>query len=328
MKTILVTGARGFVGRNLIPKLKNSIDDAVILTPTHEELDLSVDSQVVSYFKSRKIDEVIHLAARMAGIGELTNKPRYYLEKNLLINYNIVHSSIEFGVKKFLTLGTSCAYNNYSPIPMKEDSLWDLKPENTYGICKMVLLEHLMSQDTMGWVYLIPGNLYGPHDHFGKKNAHLIPATFNKFVECELYKKDVIEVWGDGSQIRDFMYVDDAINIILKAYFDERYAEKPINISACEGTSVKEIVLEIRSCFKELLNREISIDYDTTKPTGIKEKVLSNKLFLEIEKKYEFTTIREGLRKTFEWYCSNADMKSISKNVSSLKTKKKDTEFP
>lgn len=303
MKNVLVTGANGFVGKNLTPRLRDVYSDVEFLTPSSKELNLIEYEDLLKYLHNNNVQEVIHLASSMAGIGELQNKPLLYLENNLIMNYNIIHASLEAKIKKFVTLGTSCSYNNSTPLPMRERDLWCLKPENTYGICKLIMLEHLYSQEQMKWVYLIPGNLYGPHDHFGEENAHIIPATVQKIEKIEK-ETPYIEVWGDGSQIRDFMYVGDAVDIICKAYDDGRYYGHPINISTAKGTTIKTIVEEITRCFQNYEDcvNNLSVRWDKTKPIGIKEKILANDEFLKLEPGFQFTTIPDGISKTMNWY--------------------------
>lgn len=297
--SVLVTGANGFLGRNLIGKLEKDYAEKSFLSPNSAELNLLDYQSVNQYIKKNDVDEIIHLAARMAGIGELTKNPLPYLEQNLILNYNVVHSAIENNVKRFVTLGSSCGYNNDTPLPMREESFWQLKPENTYGICKLVLLEHLQAQNVMEWSYLVPGNLYGPHDHFGEENAHLIPATVLKFEKAKREGRNHIDVWGDGTQVRDFLYISDAVDIICKAYKESKYNHKILNISVESGNTVKEIVETIRAVM-EL--EDIEIRWDVSKPTGILKKVLANEGFLRLEPDYQFTTIKSGLKQTIDWY--------------------------
>lgn len=297
--SVLITGANGFLGKNLVGKLKEKYIEKSFLTPNSSELNLLNYESVNEYLIQNDVDEIIHLAARMSGIGELTKNPLPYLEQNLILNYNIVHSAIENKVNRFITLGSSCGYNNDTPLPMKEESFWKLKPENTYGICKLVLLEHLQNQKDMIWTYLVPGNLYGPYDHFGNENAHLIPATILKFEKAIMEQKKYIDVWGDGTQIRDFLYIDDAVDIICSAFENEKYNKKILNISVEKGDTVKNIVETIQ---KIMGLEDIEIRWDITKPTGISKKVLSNNRFMKIEPNYEFTSIEDGLKQTIEWY--------------------------
>lgn len=299
---ILVTGGRGFLGKSLVPIVCKKFGEENVFVPSSAELDLLDREAVEKYMKENQFDTVIHMAARMSGIGELMRYPQKYLEENLEINYNTVKGALNSGVKKFVTLGSSCGYNNDTPLPMREEYFWHLKPENTYGLCKLVMLEHLMSQKQMQWVYLVPGNLYGPYDHFGDEHAHLIPATVTKFLNAKETGAKSINVWGDGSQIRDFILVSDAAKIIADSIDNERFYGKPVNISANSGVSVKTIVETIR----EILGLEhIEIEWDITKPTGIMKKILANDVMVSIIGENYLTPIKEGLTKTINWYLNS-----------------------
>lgn len=297
---ILVTGGNGFLGKTLVPILQKKYGENNVTVPLSKELNLLNKEKTYDFLNNEKFDTVIHLAAKMSGIGELLKNPQIYLEENLIINFNIVTAALAAGVKKFVTLGSSCGYNNNTPIPMKEEYFWHLKPENTYGICKLILLEHLMSQKSMEWVYLVPANLYGPHDHFGDINAHIIPATIGKFLAAKENGTGYIDVWGDGSQVRDFMYVDDAAQIICDSVENTAFCGKAVNISTNKGNTIKEVVEAIS---KSLNMQDIEIRWDTTKPTGIIKKILSNDLLRSIYHEHDsFVNINTGIDKTIRWY--------------------------
>ncbi|MBO5353624.1 MAG: NAD-dependent epimerase/dehydratase family protein [Lachnospiraceae bacterium] len=301
MKTILVTGGNGFVGRCLLHKLNAEYGNYVIHAPSSKEVNLMNYKEVECYFEENKIDVVIHLAAKLGGVGVVMNKQLMLLEDNLQINYNVVKCAQKYGVTKFITLGSSCSYSNDTPLPMKEEFLWKGYPENTYGTCKLVLLEHLKAQKEMDWVYLILPNIYGPDDHFGEKDAHFIPATVMKFVHAKQEGNKSIVVWGDGSQERDFVYVEDLVDIIMNSVESDKLINQPVNVATEIGVSVKEIVLEIR----ELLGAQsIDIEWDITKPTGILKKVLSNRKITSLYSGLQFMGMQEGLKKTIEWYKS------------------------
>ncbi|EFM39166.1 NAD dependent epimerase/dehydratase family protein [[Eubacterium] yurii subsp. margaretiae ATCC 43715] len=222
-----------------------------------------------------------------------------FFEKNLILNYNIVNISLKYNVKRFITLGSSCSYSRDAIIPTKETELWKGEPENSYGICKLVLLNHLKSQDRMKWVYLIPPNIYGPDDHFDEENSHLIPATFKKFDKALNFRENSIEVWGDGTQIRDFVYVDDIVDILLQTIEDDNFLFKELNLSTNVGVSVREIVEFIRSNL-ELDN--IYIRYNPDKPTGALKKILDNSSILKIIPRYKFKEFSDGIMETCLWY--------------------------
>lgn len=299
---ILVTGGHGFLGKTLVPLLEKKYGKSSLTVPSSAELDLMDREKVEHFMTDNKFDTVVHLAARMSGIGELMKNPQKYLEENLEINYNVVKGALASGVTRFVTLGSSCGYNNDTPLPMREEYFWHLKPENTYGLCKLVMLEHLMSQKQMKWSYLVPGNLYGPYDHFGDAKAHLIPATVSKFLNARKNNEKSINVWGDGSQIRDFILVDDAAKIIADSIENDKFYGQPVNISANEGISVREIVELIQDI---LGMQDIAIDWDITKPTGIMKKVLANDVMVSIIGNNYLTPIKEGLELTINWFMTN-----------------------
>ena len=179
MDNILLMGGSGFLGSQLLRVL--SSEKYCVFAPKHQELDAMSYEQLQGFIQDNGIDIVIHAVANHAGIGTGLNKELYFLESNLIMNFNLVKASYQNGVKKFITFGTSCCYNNPNQTVFSEDDYWKNKSEITYGTCKRVMLEQLRLQDAMSWVYLIPPNLYGPGYHFGEENTHFVPATFKKF---------------------------------------------------------------------------------------------------------------------------------------------------
>lgn len=300
---ILVTGGHGFIGRDLCKALRVKYPGEEILAPSSRELDLLDYTATETYLQTYKPECIFHLAARLGGVGLVSNKPLEFLESNLLINYNIVHAAMSNGVKKFITLGSSCSYSVDAPIPNREDDLWKGHPENTYGICKLVMLEQLQNQKTMTWAYLIPPNIYGPGDHFGEENAHFIPATVQKLLHAAENGKPEIEVWGDGTQTRDFVYIDDMVYFLLRAYEDSSYCGRPVNVGTGIEVTVREVVEAIIRSLG--LEGKVSVRWAPDKPTGIKRKALDNSMLLTLEPGYEFTRMDDGLEKTLR----EADLK-------------------
>jgi nucleoside-diphosphate-sugar epimerase len=292
----LITGSGGFVGKSLTKQLKLDLD-AIFITPSSKELDLTDYNEVYRFLKDNNINKIVHLAASMSGIGELTNNPLKYLESNFLINFNIVKAALETGVKYFVTFGSTCSYSKDTIIPMKEDHLWKGKPENTYGVSKLLLLEHLASQNKMKWLYLMPANIYGVGDHFSSEKAHVIPATILKFQNALRNNENEIEVWGNGEQVRDFIYIKD-LCIITSEFIKKSYhSESPINVSTGMGVKIKDIIFKIRR-YMEL--EHINIAWQEDKPIGIPIKVVDNSSLLEKIKEYNFITIDEGIKYTIE----------------------------
>lgn len=300
---ILVTGGHGFVGRDLYKALRAKYPWEEILAPSSKELDLLDYTATETFLQTYRPELIFHLAARIGGVGLVSNKPLEFLESNLLINYNIVHAAISCGVKKFITLGSSCSYSMDSPIPNRENDLWKGRPENTYGVCKLVMLEHLQNQKAMTWAYLIPPNIYGPGDHFEEENAHFIPATVQKLLRAEKDGEREIEVWGDGAQTRDFVYIDDIIHFLLRAYEDDSFCGQPINIGTGVEVTVREVVETIIRSLG--LDGKVAVKWAPDKPTGIKRKAFDNSMLFTLEPGYKFISMKNGLQETLQKACIN-----------------------
>ena len=297
---ILITGAHGFVGSALREALIKRYPEEAVLAPTSRELNLLDYAQTEAFLQRNPVDCIFHLAAQHGCVSLVSSKPLEMLETNLAINYNIVRAAMRTGVRKFITLGSSCSYSVDAPLPNQEGDLWRGYPENTYGVCKLILLEHLSHQKEMSWVYFVPANLYGAGDHFGGENMHIIPATVMKFRDSVLHQKEEIEVWGDGSQTRDFVYIDDLIFFLLAAIEDSHYEKKVLNIGTGVEISVNELVIAIRETLG--LTDRIRIRWAPDKPTGTMRKVLSNAELLKIVPGYSFVDIHSGLARTLKDY--------------------------
>jgi GDP-L-fucose synthase len=299
MKNVLVTGGSGFLGKRLVGALRLQSDKYSIYSPSESELDLLCHDSLMSYFNNHHIDIVIHLAAKHGGVGNADKKALEYFQENLILNYNIVHSAIESGAKYFIMIASSSCYNFGAPIPTDESNLWQGRPENTYGICKLVMLEHLLAQSTTDFTCLIPPNYFGPGFDLGLEGTHIIPATIQKFENAKLNNIPYIDVWGDGSQIRDFVYIDDMVSILIKVLENEKFVSKIANVSTNIGTSIKDVVLEIRALMGLT---HIDIRWDTTKPIGTPSKILCNKRLLQIDPSIKLTSFHEGIKNTIDWH--------------------------
>lgn len=307
-QTILVTGANGFIGHALSIALQQKYGLDTVLVPSSKELNLLDMDSVSSYFKAHQIDVVYHVAAKHAGVGSGISQPLYFLETNLMMNFNVVFAARTSGVSKLITFGSSCTYQTGLSHPACEEDLWDQRAENTYGTCKQVLLEHLQVQDSMRWVYLIPPNLYGPGDHFGESGTHFIPATVQKFQTAMDSGEDHITVWGDGSQTRDFLYLQDVINILLEVNETEAYDCKPVNFATGRQVTVKQVTELIR---QNMHLDNIKISWDADKPVGLRSRELDNALFLSLNPGYRFVQIEDGIRSTIEWYLRGANREDV-----------------
>lgn len=307
-QTVLITGGNGFVGFAMQRAVLERVEYRV-LAPKSSELDLMNTSAVEGFFEENHIDLVYHLAAKHAGVGSGITRPLYFLESNLLMNYNVVASAIKHHVKKFVALGSSCTYQIGLTHPAREEDLWDQRAENTYGTCKQVLLEHLEAQSTMKWAYLIPPNLYGPGDHFGESGAHFIPATVQKFQIARDSGEKRITVWGDGTQSRDFLYLRDLIGILMEIARTDRYDGRPINIATGKQIAVQQVVELIQ---KNMNLENIAVNWDSEKPTGLQKRELDNTLFLSLNPSYRFVQIEDGIQETIDWYLRGAKREDLS----------------
>ncbi len=302
-KKILVTGGAGFLGTHLVRKLiqTRQVQPQQIVIPRSRQIDLR------KWEDSRKIlegiDVVIHLAARVGGIGFNRENPAALFYDNILMGVNMIEGARQARVAKFVQLGTVCAYPKHTPVPFKEDDLWIGYPEETnapYGIAKkslLVMAQAYRQQYSMNIIYLLPVNLYGPGDNFDLKSSHVIPALVRKFVEAVEDKKDSVVLWGSGKPSREFLYVEDAAEGIILA--TEQYnKEQPVNLGTGEEITIEVLARTIA----DLVGFNGKIEWDTTKPDGQPRRRLDT---TKAEHEFGFrakTTLREGLTKTIEWY--------------------------
>ena len=300
-KKVLVTGGAGFLGKSLVPRLLKLGAD--VFVPRSTEFDLRNESHVKNLFEKSAPEVVIHLAVHGGGIGYMRKYPGRIYYDNLIMNTYVAHFSMKFGAKKFVGIGTVCEYPKYTPVPFKEEYLWNGYPEETnapYGLSKRMLLVQSQAyrmEYSFNGIHLLFANLYGPHDNFHPEHSHVIPGLIAKMLNAKLNKENAVEVWGTGKASREFLYVDDAAEGILLAA--ERYNKPdPVNVGTGREITVKELV----SLVAELVKYEGNIVWNTSKPDG------QPKRRLDISKaKTEFgfearTSLREGLKKTIDWY--------------------------
>jgi len=302
-KKILITGGAGFLGSHLVEKLikERNVDPENLRIPRSRETDLRRWENCVKVVKD--IDIVIHLAAKVGGIGYNQKYPATLFYDNAIMGIQMMEAARQEGVEKFVAIGTICAYPKFTPVPFKEDNLWDGYPEETnapYGLAKKMLLvqsQAYRQQYGFNSIYLLPVNLYGPRDNFNPESSHVIPALIKKAIDAKESGKDYIEVWGTGKASREFLYVEDAAEGVILAA--ERYNKsEPVNLGAGFEIKIKDLV----ELIVELTGFEGEIRWDTTKPDGQPRRCLDT---TKAEREFGFrakTDFRDGLRKTIDWY--------------------------
>ena len=299
-KKILVTGGNGFLGKNVVRNLENlGISDIIIQS--------SSDCDLRNMGNCKKavdgIDVVFHLAAHVGGIGLNREKPGELFFDNLMMGTQLLHESKMANVKKFIALGTVCSYPKFTQIPFSEDDIWNGYPEETnapYGLAKKMLLvqsKAYREQYDFHSIVVIPTNLYGPDDNFDPSSSHVIPALILKISNAKKNNLDQIEVWGDGSPTRDFLFVDDAAEGIVQAA--EKYDEiPPLNLGSSEEISIKKLV----SLISNILDYNGKIFWDKLKPNGQPRRCVS---YIRAKEKIGFepkTRLSDGLKQTIDWF--------------------------
>ena len=301
-KRITVTGGKGFLGRHLIKKLTDEgcRNIASFGSSKYNLLNLN---DIKRMYDDTKPDIVIHLSARVGGIGFNLENPASLFYENLMMGTQLLHEGYLRNIEKFVAIGTICAYPKFTPVPFKEADLWNGYPEETnapYGLAKkMMLVQSQAYRQQYGFnsIFLLPVNLYGPGDNFDPTSSHVIPALIKKCVDATLNNEDNIVVWGTGKITREFLYVEDAAEAIALA--TQKYDKSdPVNIGAGFEISIKELV----ELIVELTDFQGRIVWDDTKPDGQPRRTLdTTKALKEFGFKAE-NSLREGLKKTIEWY--------------------------
>ena len=303
-KRITVTGGAGFLGSFVVEKLrKRGCRD--IFVPRSSEYDLVDMEAVKRLYHDAKPDIVIHLAARVGGIGANRANAGKFFYDNAMMGIQLIEQGRLFGLEKFVALGTVCAYPKFAPVPFKEENLWDGYPEETnapYGLAKKMLLvqsQAYRNQYGFNSIYILPVNLYGPRDNFDLETSHVIPALIRKCLEAKERGEPEIACWGDGSPTREFLYVDDCAEAILLA--TENYNESdPVNIGTGQEISIKDLIHLIA----QFTGYHGRIVWDTTKPNGQPRRCLSTDRAKERFGFIAKNDSREGLGQTIAWYLS------------------------
>ena len=324
---ILLTGASGFLGAHVVDKIADetsSINDLVqqhfeingyddtklykLFTPHSYQLNCLEYRDLYHYCHSNDIDIIIHLAAECGGIGINQRKPADFFLHNAQMSLNVLRAAHELTLKKLVTIGTVCSYPKNTPVPFKEEDLWNGYPEETnapYGLAKKNLLigcQAFANQYGSNFIHLIPVNMYGEHDHFSLEDSHVIPAMLRKFHEAKEAQASSVTLWGDGSASREFLYAGDCAEAIWKAF---RAYDKPdpINIGASKETTIKELATIIQ----RLTKFKGKITWDTTKPNGQPRRCLDTTKAKEAFDFESKTTLEEGIQKTYDWYLENIE---------------------
>ena len=301
-KKVTVTGGKGFLGSYILKKLqqRGCKNIAVANLP---EYNLTNMTDIQRMYREQKPDIVIHLAAVVGGIGANRKNPGKFFYENAIMGIQLMHEAYLNNIEKFIALGTICAYPKFTPVPFREEDLWNGYPEETnapYGLAKkMMLVQSQAYRQQYGFnsIFLLPVNLYGPRDNFDPKSSHVIPALIKKCVDAVNQGKNEIVVWGSGKPSREFIYVEDAAEGILLAA--EKYHKgDPVNIGAGFEIKIKELV----NLIVKLTEFSGKVNWDTSKPDGQPRRMLDTS---KAEKEFCFkakTSFEDGLKKTIEWY--------------------------
>lgn len=301
-KRVLLTGGAGFLGSSVVKMLRDR-GCRELFVPRSKECDLREKEDIVRLLGNTHPDIVIHLAAVVGGIGANRRNPGRFFYENALMGIQLIEQARRFAVPKFVCIGTICAYPKFTPVPFKEEDLWNGYPEETnapYGLAKKMLLVQLQSyRQEFGFngIYLLPVNLYGPRDNFDLESSHVIPAIIRKFIEAKRRGDTKIVAWGTGNVSREFLYVEDAAEGILLAA--ENYDKPdPVNLGSGTEVTIRDLVYLIR----EMCGFQGEIEWDASKPDGQPRRCLDTD---RAEREFGFkarTNLREGLGKTIQWF--------------------------
>jgi len=303
-KRVVVTGGAGFLGRHVVENLRRRGCQSIFV-PRRAEFDLTRPADIERLFREQQPEVLIHLAATVGGIGANAAQPGRFFYENALMGIQLIEAARRFAVEKTVIIGTICAYPKLTPVPFREEDLWNGYPEPTnapYGLAKKMLLvqcQAYRAQYGMNAIYLLPVNLYGPGDNFDLETGHVIPALIRKCTEAVEQGADEIVLWGDGAPTREFLYVTDAAEAIAAA--TEKYDKgEPVNLGSGEEISIRELAAKIAS----LTGFRGRIRWDTSRPNGQPRRRLD---VSRAEKEFGFRAkikLDEGLHRTVDWYLS------------------------
>jgi GDP-L-fucose synthase len=303
-QSVIVTGGAGFLGSYVVQKLRDRGASNIFVVRS-KDYDLRHEEAVRKLLKDVKATMIIHMAAVVGGIGANREHPGQFFYDNLMMGAMLIEHARQNEIAKFVAIGTICAYPKFTPVPFREEDLWNGYPEETnapYGLAKkMLLVQSQAYRQEYGYnsIYLLPTNLYGPNDNFDPRTSHVIPALILKCTEAVERGAPYIEVWGDGSPTREFLYVRDAAEAIVLAA--EHYNDsEPVNL----GSGVEISIRDLAALIAELVGFKGEIRYDPSKPNGQPRRQVD---VTRARQRFGFqasTSFREGLRETIEWYRS------------------------
>jgi len=301
----MVTGGAGFLGRAVVRRLEGA--GGPVFVPRSTDYDLRGREGVVSALNEARPDMVIHLAGVVGGIGANRDNPGRFFYENAIMGVEMMEQARVFGVSKYVQVGTVCSYPKFSPVPFREDDLWNGYPEETnapYGLAKrMLLVQGQAYREQYGFnsIYLIPVNLYGPGDNFDPASSHVIPALIKKCVDAVDSGRDSIEVWGGGRATREFLFVDDAAEGIALAA--ELYdGGEPVNLGVGREVTIRDLVTLIA----KLTGFDGEVRWDASKPDGQPRRVLDTSRARELFGFEARTELEDGLAATIDWYRASA----------------------
>ena len=301
-KRVCVTGGAGFLGSFVLQGLAQR-GAGYVYVPRIEEYDLVNPADIQRMYDEARPDIVIHLAALAGGIGANRARPADFFYINLMMGVQLMHEAWKRGVEKFVAIGTVCAYPKFTPVPFREEELWNGYPEETnapYGLAKKMLLVQAQAyREQYGFnaIYLLPVNLYGPRDNFDLQTSHVIPALIRKYIEAQEKGEKEVVLWGDGSPTREFLYAGDAADGILTAA--ERYNNsEPVNLGSGQEISIKALA----ELIARLTGYQGKLVWDTSQPNGQPRRALDTSRAAQYFGWRASVPFEEGLRQTIAWY--------------------------
>lgn len=306
-KRVTVTGGGGFLGSFVVEHLRQI--GAEVFIPELPEYDLTKPAYIERLFDRGKPQIIIHLAARVGGIGANQDNPATFFYDNLIMGVQLMHEAWKRGVEKFVATGTICAYPKFAPIPFREEDLWNGYPEETnapYGLAKKMLLVQAQAyrqQYGFNGVVVFPVNLYGPRDNFHLHSSHVIPAMIRKFVTAAEQREPTVTLWGDGTPTREFLYVEDAAAGIVLA--TEKYdSSEPVNLGNGEEISIRSLA----ELLADLTGFSGQIIWDKSKPNGQPRRCLDTRRARERFGFVAGTPFKQGLKQTIDWYRAHREI--------------------